>query len=95
MITNLHFENFRGFPELAISPVKQINLITGANNTGKTGILEALYLLSGTSTAARVTFSLFGAPLTFTTFSLFFKNYFPTIFKYSTNFPQLFMQYKH
>ena len=45
MITSLKFENFRGFTELSISPLKQINLITGANNTGKTGILEGLFLM--------------------------------------------------
>ena len=45
MITELTFEKFRGFADLRISPVKRINLIAGANNTGKTGILEGLYLL--------------------------------------------------
>jgi predicted ATP-dependent endonuclease of OLD family len=45
MITSIQFENFRGFTDLSISPLKQINLITGANNTGKTGILEGLFLL--------------------------------------------------
>jgi hypothetical protein len=45
MITKLNFENFRGFKNLEISPLKRINLIAGANNTGKTAILEALYLL--------------------------------------------------
>jgi hypothetical protein len=45
MITNLQFDNFRGFSHLSISPLNQINLITGENNTGKTCILEGLYLL--------------------------------------------------
>ncbi len=45
MIKSLKFENFRGFTELKISPLPRINLIAGANNTGKTGILEGLYLL--------------------------------------------------
>lgn len=45
MITSLKFERFRGFTELKISPVKRINLIAGANNTGKTAILEGLVLL--------------------------------------------------
>jgi hypothetical protein len=48
MMTSLKFENFRGFTDLAISPLKRINLIAGANNTGKTGILEGLYLLLAT-----------------------------------------------
>jgi hypothetical protein len=45
MITSLTFENFRGFTDLKIAPLKGINLIAGANNTGKTGVLEGLYLL--------------------------------------------------
>jgi len=45
MTTALTFEKFRGFPDLTVSPVKRVNLIAGANNTGKTGILEGLYLL--------------------------------------------------
>jgi hypothetical protein len=45
MITSLKLENFRGFTALKISPIKRINLIAGANNTGKTGILEGLYLM--------------------------------------------------
>jgi hypothetical protein len=45
MITSLKLENFRGFIDLTIDPLKQVNLIAGANNTGKTAVLEALYLL--------------------------------------------------
>jgi hypothetical protein len=45
MMTSLKLENFRGFTDLTISPLKRVNLIAGANNTGKTGILEGLYLL--------------------------------------------------
>lgn len=45
MITSLKLENFRGFTDLEITPLQRINLIAGANNTGKTGLLEALYLL--------------------------------------------------
>jgi AAA15 family ATPase/GTPase len=45
MIKVLKFANFRGFTELKIAPLQRINLIAGANNTGKTGILEGLYLL--------------------------------------------------
>lgn len=45
MIQSLTIENFRGFERLNVKPVKRINLIAGENNTGKTAILEALYLL--------------------------------------------------
>jgi hypothetical protein len=47
MITSLKLENFRLFTGLEIAPLKPINLFAGANNTGKTCILEALYLLFG------------------------------------------------
>jgi predicted ATP-dependent endonuclease of OLD family len=45
MITSLKFQDFRIFPSLDIAPLQRVNLIAGANNTGKTGILEGLYLL--------------------------------------------------
>ena len=45
MITSLKFQDFRIFPSLEIAPLQRVNLIAGANNTGKTGILEGLYLL--------------------------------------------------
>jgi hypothetical protein len=47
MITWLKLESFRLFTGLEIAPLKRINLFAGANNTGKTGILEALCLLFG------------------------------------------------
>lgn len=45
MLKNLHIQNFRGLRDLKIEPLKRVNLITGQNNTGKTGVLEALALL--------------------------------------------------
>jgi len=45
MIKSLSFANYRGFTSLKVSPLRRINLITGANNTGKTTILEAIFLL--------------------------------------------------
>ncbi len=45
MLTNVHLKNFRGFKDTEIGPLKRVNLIVGQNNTGKTGLLEALYLL--------------------------------------------------
>jgi AAA15 family ATPase/GTPase len=47
MLKSLHIKNFRGFSDLKIEPLKRVNLITGQNNTGKTGVLEALVLLLG------------------------------------------------
>lgn len=45
MLTNLHIEHFQGFKNLKIDSLKRVNLICGQNNTGKTGVLEALALL--------------------------------------------------
>ncbi len=45
MLKSLDIKYFRGFRDLHIEPLKRVNLITGQNNTGKTGILEALTLL--------------------------------------------------
>lgn len=45
MLTSLQIKNFRGFSDLKIEPLKRVNLLTGQNNTGKTGVLETLVLL--------------------------------------------------
>jgi AAA15 family ATPase/GTPase len=45
MLTKVHLKNFRGFKNTEVSPLKRVNLIIGQNNTGKTGLLEALALL--------------------------------------------------
>jgi AAA15 family ATPase/GTPase len=45
MLKSLHIKNFRGFRDLKIESLKRVNLITGRNNTGKTGVLEALAFL--------------------------------------------------
>jgi AAA15 family ATPase/GTPase len=45
MLTEVHLKNFRGFKDTKIGPLKRVNLIVGQNNTGKTGLLEALVVL--------------------------------------------------
>ena len=47
MFENLRIKNFRLFDDLEIGELKRINLLAGRNNTGKTTVLEALYLLAG------------------------------------------------
>ncbi|HPG42106.1 MAG TPA: AAA family ATPase [bacterium] len=46
---SLHINNFRGIEELEINDMRQLNLLVGRNNCGKSSILEALFLLSGMS----------------------------------------------
>ncbi len=47
MLKRLQIRNFRGFNALEINQLSGINLITGKNNSGKTSLLEAVFLLSG------------------------------------------------
>ena len=46
MLKTLKIQNFKRFRHLTIPGLKRVNLIAGKNNTGKTGVLEALLLLS-------------------------------------------------
>jgi AAA15 family ATPase/GTPase len=47
--SSLKITNFRSINSLEADDFKQINLITGRNNCGKTTVLEALFLISGMS----------------------------------------------
>ena len=47
MYISFAIENFRCFEKLSIEPLARVNLICGGNNTGKTTLLEALWLHSG------------------------------------------------
>src|SRR5215467_3965749 len=47
MLTGIQIKNFRSFSDLEIGPFKRINLIAGLNNTGKTALLEAIFLVLG------------------------------------------------
>ena len=46
IIDQLQINNFRNFSEVSLSPSRGVNLIYGRNGSGKTSLLEALYLLS-------------------------------------------------
>lgn len=46
MLRDLRITNFRGLREFAMSGLGQVNLLVGANNCGKTSVLEAIHLLS-------------------------------------------------
>ena len=45
MLSSLTLSNYRGFQSLEIKRFAGVNLIGGVNNAGKTGVLEAIYLL--------------------------------------------------
>lgn len=45
----ISIRNFRAIESLDIKNIKQINLLTGRNNCGKTSVLEAIFLLIGMS----------------------------------------------
>src|SRR5437870_6007626 len=46
MISSIRIEGFRGFDRFEMSGIGQVNLLVGRNNSGKTSMLEALYLLT-------------------------------------------------
>ncbi len=47
MFRSLRLRNLRLFSDLEIGQLKRINLLAGQNNSGKTTVLEAMFLLAG------------------------------------------------
>lgn len=45
MYTKIRIENFRGFRDLTVEPLRRVNLLVAKSNTGKTAFLEAVALL--------------------------------------------------
>ncbi|NJO81515.1 MAG: AAA family ATPase [Blastochloris sp.] len=45
MLKNVKIENFRGFRSFELQQLGRLNLLVGANNSGKTSLLEAIQLL--------------------------------------------------
>ena len=48
MYTSVRIQNFRGFEDLTVDGLTRVNLIVGKNGVGKTGLLEAVYMLEAT-----------------------------------------------
>ena len=46
MLTSARIRNYRIFRDLDVQDLRRINVFTGSNNSGKTSLLEALFLLS-------------------------------------------------
>ena len=47
MYKSFRVKNFRCFKDLQINDLGRVNLIAGKNNTGKTALMEAMYILAG------------------------------------------------
>ena len=47
MLERLHIQNYRVFNDLKIDRLSRLNLIAGKNNSGKTSLLETIFLLAG------------------------------------------------
>ena len=45
MLERLHVRKFRGFEDLKVDRLRRINLVAGRNDTGKSTLLEAIFLL--------------------------------------------------
>lgn len=52
MINSLAMENFRCFKKVSLADLKTVNVIVGRNASGKTALLEALYLTLGSPALA-------------------------------------------
>lgn len=46
MLSSVQIQGFRCFPQFEMSNLGRINLLVGTNNSGKTSVLEAIYLLA-------------------------------------------------
>jgi AAA15 family ATPase/GTPase len=57
MIEKIELSNFRGFTHLELDHLKRINVIVGRNSSGKTSLLEAIFL-SGSSAVPNQVFQL-------------------------------------
>ena len=49
MITELDISNFRHIERLTLAPLGRVTLISGKNGAGKTALLEALWLFTGSN----------------------------------------------
>lgn len=53
MITKLYLDNYKGFNK-ALIPIEEVNFLVGDNSTGKTTIMNLLYILDHCSIPLRI-----------------------------------------
>lgn len=54
-ISNLHINAFRGIKGLTIGNLSTVNVLVGANNSGKTSVLESILFLSSPTDIGKIT----------------------------------------
>lgn len=52
MLKNVKFTNYRGFKDFTLRDIARVNLLVGKNGSGKSSVLEGLYLLKASSAEA-------------------------------------------
>src|SRR4051812_1702023 len=52
VVESLEIQNFRCFNRLRLKGLKRINVVVGENASGKTSLLESLFLVAGTGAQA-------------------------------------------
>jgi energy-coupling factor transporter ATP-binding protein EcfA2 len=70
MLTRMRLTNFRCFDETEIGGLKRVNLVIGPNGSGKTALLEALFLLLGSNPELALRFKMLRGVLDPGTFRL-------------------------
>lgn len=78
MYKSFRVKNFRCFKDLQISDLGRVNLIAGKNNTGKTALMEAIYIHSGnreTETLLRSRSGSYRESASIMTWSTIFSNF--------------------
>ena len=54
-ISKIDIKSFRNYGEVSLTELRQVNIITGDNNTGKTTLLESVYLNCASDTVGAIT----------------------------------------
>ncbi len=54
MIRSIDIKNFRCYEHLHVNGCKRVNVIVGDNGSGKTALLEAMFMALGTRPCGRI-----------------------------------------